>query len=463
VDALHNPLYEGNGSYFPFGYFRFNKVSGLADKNSNWYKHSKKMMAYVGLDYDMITKAIHENPDIADVEQAMLTLAVPAVTSNPIEQRYLFDYFDELLGLTGDTGSATQDQLNGGRPDTSIIIQDARFKMALGFHHIYKKIVHGSLGAVGTHASGFGSDTVTETGVNVGDGSPVNWNTAVKYHYYRRQTTPDQYEEVRVIGLKMTYYIFEQYTTTGDETDEILLIPVDRSISHRYSVPDREQLYARSLHYVFNSRVVTKVKWYQTGIFKVIMVIIAVVIAFFSEQWELVGAALAAGTLTIEAFLYIMLIEVLKYVAFSVAIKLFVKVVGVKFAFIVAIVAALAGAYKSIEAGSISGAPWAKELLQLSTGLTKGINLELQREFKELKAEADEFSVFVKSQEDKLAEQRKELEVDNWLAPLVVFGEKPDEYYQRTVHSGNIGVLGLDAISAYVDVALALPKLTDTL
>jgi hypothetical protein len=464
VDALHNPLYTGNGSYFPFGYFRFAKVSGLADKTSNWYKHSKKMMNYVNLDYDQVTEAIHANPDIDQVEQAMLMVAVPAVTSDPTEQRYLFDYFTQMLDLTENkVGGHIQDMLNGSRAATNIVIQDARFKMALGYSHIYKKIVHGNIGSVGSYTSGLGSDTQVVTGINTEDGGPVNWSTAQQSHFYRHQISETQYQEIRVTGLKMTYYIFEQYTTVGDENDPILLIPIDRSISKRYSIPERETLYARSLHYVFNSRVITKIKWYQTGFFKILMVIVAIVIAFFSEQWQLVGAALAAGTLTIEALVYALLIGVIKYLVIGLAIKLFVKVVGVKVAFIVAIVAALAGVYQTIDAGSIQAAPWAKDLLQLSTGLTKGINLELQREFADLKTEVDEFSVFATAQEKRLDDAQKLLDNSNWAAPFIVFGEKPDDYYQRTVHSGNIGVLGLDAISAYVDVALTLPKLSETL
>lgn len=463
VDALHNPAYAGNGSYFPFGYFRFAKVSGLADKTSNWYKQSKKMMGYVGLNYDTVTAAIHENPDIADVEQAMLTLSVPAVTDNQLEMRYLFDYFSELLELNGDMGSVINDKLTGSRPNVSIVIQDARFKMALNMQRITKKQVQGVLGVIGTHTSGFGNDTVTETGVNTEDDSPVNWGTQVSFHYYRRQITSTQYEEVRVTGLNMVYYIFEQYTTTGDETDAILLIPIDRSISKQYSIPDRETLYTRSLHYVFNSRVITKIKWYQTGIFKVLMVVIAIVIAFYSEQWQLVASAIAAGTITMEALVYLIAMGVIKYVAISMAIKLFVKVVGVKLAFIIAIVAAIAGAYQSIEAGSISGAPWAKELLQLATGLTTGINKELKGEFADLKAEADQFGIYTKAQEQRIADAQKMLENTNWVTPLIVFGEKPNDFYNRTVHSGNIGVLSLDAVSSFVDVALTLPKLTETL
>ena len=89
--------------------------------------------------------------------------------------------------------------------------------------------------------------------------------------------------------------------------------------------------------------------------------------------------------------------------------------------------------------------------------------MELQRDFNVLKKEADDFQLFVKEEQKKLDEANKLLENSNWMTPLIIFGEKPHDFYQRTVHSGNIGVLGLDAISEFVDVSLQLPKLTDTL
>lgn len=478
VDALHNSEHASNGSYFPFGYFRFNKTSGIADKNSDWFKHSKKLMKYVGLDYEAVTTAIHENPGIDDVEQAMLIMAVPAVTEDQMEMRYLFDYFNQLKELTGGNLQAPRPPMTGGslsekiantldssRTDGSIVIQDARFKMALGFRHIFTKIIQGSIGAVDTYTSGYGSEIITETGTNTNGGGPVSWNTPVKYHYYRKQINETQYEEVRVMNLKMAYFIYEQYTAVGDENDDILLIPVDRSITRRYSIPDREKLYARGLHYVFNSRTITEVKWYQQGWFRFLLVIVAIVITIFSygRTWKTIGLALAAGAITIQAVIYMLVIGIIKQLLIGLVIRLFVKVVGVKIAFIVAVVAAIAGSYQAIEAGSIAGAPWAKELITLSTSLAKGVNTELNRGFNQLQDEADAFSIFVKSEEKRLKEAQELLDNSNWLTPIIIFGEKPDDYYQRTVHSGNIGVLSLDAISAYVDVSLTLPKLTDTL
>ncbi len=60
--------------------------------------------------------------------------------------------------------------------------------------------------------------------------------------------------------------------------------------------------------------------------------------------------------------------------------------------------------------------------------------------------------------------------MDSWLnpfefigeEPLIVWGEAPNDLYNRTVHSGNIGMAGIEMIKSYVDVALTLPRLNNT-
>lgn len=468
VEAIYDPKYANNGSYMPFTYFRYEKKNGAEDPTTEWCKQSRRMLKNVGMDYEEVANAINENPDIDDVEQAMLIFAVPAVTKNQMEMRYLFDYFKQLREVTKnatpgnkqDFGSLfTSGLLN------SIVIQDKRFKMALSFKNITRKMVTGNIGKIGSFTSGYAKTVDVEEGKNVATGNKVLWSSNQHNHWYRKQVSATVYEEIRVFNLKMTYHIFQQYTAVGDEEDAILLVPLDISLTKKYSLPQREELYARSMQYVFNSKVVTKVKWYQQGWFRIFMLVVAIVVTVVSygSAWQSIGAALAAGTITVGAVVYMLAVGLLKYFLVAYALKLFVRLVGPEFAFIVAIVAAAAGAYQAIEAGSIAGAPWAKELIQISTGLTRGINLELEREFGKLSAEADEFKEFADAETAKLKEAQDLLSSNNWLTPLVIFGEKPNDFYNRTVHSGNIGVQGIEAVAQYVDIALTLPTLSDTL
>ena len=243
------------------------------------------------------------------------------------------------------------------------------------------------------------------------------------------------------------------------------MIPLDHAITQAYSIPDRELLYTRSLHYVFNSRVIQEIKWYQSDWFQFVMVVAAIVITVVSMGGDGGSslAAVVAGKMTVTAFIAAVAMGIVEYVATSMAFKLFADKVGVEFAFLVAIAAALAGSYKAYQAGSIAGAPTAQKLLTLSSNLVSGANASLKSAMIGLQNELEAFNTLAKEKSSLLEEANKLLEPSNVLSSLVIFGESPDDFYNRTVHAGNIGVVGIDSISSYVDIALTLPKLDETI
>lgn len=447
-----------SGSYFPFTYFRYNKQAIDTSPSSPAYQTSKKMMKQLGIDYDAMIDSINENPDIGDVEQAMLTFAVPAVSTNPMECRYLFDYFSTLHytangGTLPSLGLFNQRFFN--RKANSIVIKDAQFKMALGNNGIYKQLVAGTIGSVGTYTSAYELETQFTKYYDAETGSETQVPVTVRSHHYRHQVSAGMYEQITVTDLSMTYYVFGDYTTTGDETDSILLVPIDRSIAGQYTISEREELYTRSLHFVFNSRVVTKVKWYQTGVFKAIMFIIAVVITIYNPPAGLAALQLTGAALVIAAIVINLVIGFVLQQAF----RLFVRVFGADVAQAIAIIAIIYGGYRMIQQGSLQ-ATWATELLQLSNGLNSAA---LQDRMSDLLNEQQEFNLFAEKQEDLLEAANKLLETSQVLEPITIYGEKPEDFYNRTVHFGNIGTLGITAISSYVDIALTLPKINDTL
>ena len=473
LDELFTSEHDNLGSFFPIGYFRYNKTPTSTDVTSTEYKHSKKLLKYLDMDYDSVRDSINENPDIADVESALVMLAVPAITSNGMEQRYLFDFFKSLYQKTGKIHYSVAEMSyentywTEDRSQISLVIQDARFKMALRLSGLYRRIRVGTLGAKGTYTSGFDtSRTITEQGIQYVDeydlvGTPYEITYTAPCHYYRHQVADNLYEEIEVYALQSVYYISGNYADTAFEQDPVLLIPLDHGITEHYSASEREQLYARSLHYLFNTKIVTKVKWYQSTFFKFVMIVVAVVISILSFNPGPMMAAIAAGGMVLATFIATAILEGL---LFSLAFKLFVKIVGAKFAMLIAVVAAVYSLGSGMmNGGSLEGVPWGEELLQISSGISKAVNDSIQGEMKELQKEMGEFQSFVEDQNAALEKANALLENQNLLSPFVVFGESPTDYYERTTHSGNIGVIGLDAVTSYCDVALTLPKLSQTL
>lgn len=464
------------GDFFPFLYFRYEKESTIKNKASEDYKTSKKLAKYLGMDYDTVANAVDENPDIKDVEQAMMLFAVPANSEEPIELRYLYEFFDSWFESSAgqfSTPNSVKMQVGLGAssdlPKTALLIQDKRFKMVLNNDGIFKKRVVGVIGPKGTYSNGITTtliDQVYTYGAGDDSGQVGTRKVEVKSHFYRYQITEHLYDEILVADLKMVYYIWQNYTVTADETDDILLIPLARTITGNYSVPDREILYSRALHYVFNSRTTIKLKWYQTGFFKALMIIVAVVITVYTlgaDGGALLSAIASGSTAAITAAAWVLIKKLILGFVIGEVFKLFVKAVGMDLAFLVAVIAAAYGVFKAIEAGSIANAPWAKELLQLSNGLTKAISSTVSDLISDLQNEITDFAKYAEEQYKLLETANDLLKNDSLLSPFVIFGESPNDFYNRTVHSGNIGVLGISAVSSYVDIALTLPKLNDTL
>jgi hypothetical protein len=470
LDAVFAEAPVVNGTYFPFVYFRYGKQSVISNKTTPAYKTSKKLTKYLGLDFDAVAAGIDSNPDIADVEQAMLIMAVPAVTAEPVECRYLFEYFDAMhYAMDGGTAAYTTlrrkgvsglltDAVQGRR--RAFLIQDKQFKMVLSISDISKRLVAGSIGAVGICSSGYATSPLAETVYDVDLGYNVTNTRLVKTHIYRKQITAVLYEEVAVLDLSMTYFVYGEHTTTGDETDEILLIPIDMSICNALSLKEKETLYARSMHFVFNTLIITKtkVKWYQTGFFKLLLAVISIAMIIVDGGATL--AAYLAITATEAIILTIIVSQIITTFVLPAVFKLFVNIFGQDIATLVAVVAIIYGGYEFITSPGMVGAPFAEAMIGVATGLQSAV---LQDMFGDLLQAQVSFFDFMKEQTKTLGDANKLLETTSFLSPFVIFGETPQDFYNRTIHSGNVGVLSISAISSYVDIALTLPKLDESL
>jgi hypothetical protein len=448
-----------SGSYFPFVYFRYNKQSTNVNPTSSLYLQSKKMCKLLGMDFETVADAINDNPDIADVEQAMLMFAVPPVSTEPIENKYLFDYFQTLYTSVGPVSVLdTYNYSYETSTQYTIVIKDGRFKKALGYDGIIKRLKPGTVGEIDTYTSEKGSEIIPYEYLD-NEGTIIQSSYTIPVYFYRRQIAPGLLEEIEVRNLKMLYFVLNQYFTTSDVTEDILLVPLDRSITVNYATTDRERLYARAMHMVFNSAVVQKIKWYQTGIFQAVMLIVAIVVTVLS--WgttsaavggllNLTGAAAVVATIVVQLIIGQLITIALGFVA---------RKLGAEVTIALAVLALIYGGYQVFKAGALNGT-WAAELLQISNGLQKA-SLEVKME--ELLQDQAELQVLIDEGDKLLEDANKLLESNSILEPWMVFGESPDDYYNRTVHFGNIGTLGISAVSSFVDVALTLPKLNDTL
>ena len=474
LDVLFDKTPIPNGSFFPFAYFRYAGVSETENPTSQSYLTNKKLVKYLGMDFDMVAEAVEANPGIDDVLQAMLIMAVPANTTNELEQRYLWEFFNNVFLASSlehrhrteqEAAVAANTAVQAALSAPGIVIQDTRFQMVLDNQGIYKRRKAGNLGPIGSFHSSFSTMPVSFEVTDQGEASATY--TVIEdigSHFYRRQVSTGFYDEIQVVEMRTLFNINGRFAI-GNDDGPILIVPLDRSITSEFSIPEREILYARSLHFVFNSEIITKVQWYQSGPFQFVMLVAAVymtVASLGADGGSAIAAALAGANYATAV--YLTTVVLIKMVVFRAVFKLFVKVVGLEAAFAIAIVAALAGVYDSSTYGaSLVGTPFAMDLLTFSSGLMQGIQAETQALMQDLLGQSRELELLQKEQTKLLDAAKELLESNNFLSPFVIFGEKPDDFYNRTVHSGNIGVVGIDAISSFVTHALKLPELNDSL
>lgn len=458
-----------SGSFFPFTYFRYDKTDPNTNKQSREYKDSKKACRYLGMDYGSVVEAIHENPDIKDVEQAILMFVVPAGSKDQKDMQYLYDFFDRLHkqsdvqsdNMTGIGSNMVMD----GLTRKSIIIQDKKFKQTLGFNYI-KKVNVSITGKIGECSSGTGFDDYSFKTMD-SENQTTTFSTKIKYHWYRKQITETLGYEIRVSNLQMTYHIWGGYTDTANDEEEHLFIPVDRSICTNYTIREREKFYARALHYIFTTRQIIKVKWYQKSWFKAFMIVVAIVLTIITAgaAAQSLAAAATAGTITVVAAIQSIVISFLDYLATMFAVKLFVKAVGGELAMIVAVVALAYGMYNGASFTGVANgaATWATNLVKLAQTLIKGIGDFYQDAISEIQREMQRITEGYQESLKTIENAKELLENQNILSPYVIFGEKPEQFFARTLGSSGLNTMGLEFPRTYVETALTLPAINSSI
>ena len=114
-DVFADPTTVDPGTYFPFAVFRAGDTNrgDPIYHDTEAYKTTVKLLNFVGIDYQYLSDSIHENPDINDVDQAVMLLGVPITTTDIVQTEYLFKYFDTWHKRTfvdGDTDVITANE-----------------------------------------------------------------------------------------------------------------------------------------------------------------------------------------------------------------------------------------------------------------------------------------------------------------------------------------------------------------
>lgn len=469
LDNLFN-VSDSFGSYIPRLYARLDgrKANDDSLKGSPEYKSMVGLGNKMGLNWVNWVDEVHNSVgSVGDVSQIYMTYSLPANTEDKLIQEYMYEYFMELYGripktyATSEFSNLRANIVNSGsKQGQSIEIKDKAYSQQLSFSSIGYIDVSGSIGEVGTIESGI-EDMRVSTQRLVG--IPSNFQPAysnVKCHYYRKQLTRTTYREVRINALTITERVKNGKTTVASGDSENLLIPLDIAIDHEFTPRQKEELYTKAMYIVLNTIKVVKQKWYQTGIFKAIMFVVAVVVTVFTA---------GSGTPLLAAVLYSVAQTIVVGLIIQMAVKLLVIKLGIDIgvvAAVVAVVAALYGGYHALSKTTGIAGITGPQLLSLSSQAfsmsNQGFALQTQEAIKDFNSLMTELS-----EEDRLIQEKaKEFGMGQHGALLmfeppvsigVRMGESPDNYFMRSIHTINLGSAIYSFTEMNVELGTQLP------
>jgi hypothetical protein len=466
----------GTGQYYPWTYFRHGGRNAYDQETPLTMEKMKKWCDMIGVTYDTVSDAVHEDPDVSDVEQTILMFGANPADKHPACLEYLYKHFNSLY--SNSVGESAFANGLAGKLDTYTTspsqvqhIADNRFAMSFQYSGIDKKRMGGKIGKKGEYTSEYKLVEQKAHRYNTQTRSGVGWEEVVitvPTWIYRYQVLDSMYEELHVYNMRVNYEVHRKKGFAAGADSEDLLIPVDMSIMRTLGVPDQEQALCRFMRLMVNTVIVTKTRWYQSGWFKIVLIVIAIVITIWTwgAAWQ---SIVAAAAISATAVAITVLSIIIKGLLVSVVYKLFVKALGPKLAFLAAIAAIAASLY-----GMQVEADWATPLLQSGAGLAQESftqdAADLQNEIDSLTGDIVGFQTWAQQEMDKLMDIQDQTGLlmdlsevggvqSSKLIPMIVLGETPTQMYDRTVASGNIGVAALSIPEFYVDTMLQLPKL----
>ena len=463
--------------YYPVVPIRYNNTSL---SNMDGYSTAKKLLKKIGVNVDDVLAGVENNPDIKDIDYAFIILGFNMDTTSSYAVEYMHNYFSFLAdNSTYDKAAYTawydnfRDGLvNNTPPMNRLVVSDVMYKSEIAYKYITKKVVSGVIGVVGTVDKEI---IIRERERHYVKNNGEYSFTSVFYSedsslFLRKQITGSSYEEIEVRGLTHTNIVNNKgriestlKEVVQDKDNNNFIVPLNSYIfDHTLSVTKRINLMYDCIQIIINSYETTKLKWYQTGFFQFVMLIITIVLTVYGLP-ELGYSLQAATTAEIVVTLAS---QIAIAVAVQLAIKVAIKVLGIKgaFAAILAIVAAVA-AYRFAGGSGMKNMPWAKEMMQAVNTLPSTYNKVVGDMTKETLTELRAFQESARTQLEELQDKIDELTNQSTLDPLGIFAlvdyypnESIDDYYYRHCHMGNPGVLTLDAITDYVDNMLNIKQ-----
>lgn len=451
-------LDESWGSpFYPLVPVRENKVNTIDTPNS---KNISRMLDKLGVKLESVTEAIMSrkdgnNPDLLD--EAFIGFFANLHEPHESTRLYLFEFFLELYNrrnITKNKFDSWEANKQGvDTPQEAITIKEKDFNIRLLWNYINLETKTGSIGQVKT--------VTINTEIN-----PRYTLSGLDYEksrlIIRKQITTNTYQELVIHGLEHITDVYEgtlYSTTLADLSNEDkktgFFIPLDRNIVKRIPFNMRSQLMMDCLTIVVYAVQVSYVKWYQRGLFKVLITVIILVVSFYFGDWSgtfAQGFWAAATAIATDIIINMILVKGLEIV---------MGMVGGELA---AIIAAAVAVYAIYNPNNIFNLKTPNELLKAATLTVEATNNVIADDFRKLLASSDDLMKTIKEKKEEIQKVYDMLDNKNTIDFFDIRkggfyfnpDETPSQFFERTIGVKNPGTMAYDELEYFYENALKL-------
>lgn len=529
VDAWRSNAAIVSSPFYPSVPFRVDNVDVSAESRENTplYKTSKKLLGFAGVEYEDIAEKLRTNQDIKEIDFAFVQFGVALNTKLPEGKKYVYRFFELIQNLSAvskaqndaweaeQSGVAAAMETEAGDPEEGGTRVPSAGFTSTGYSspptnrlQIEDPDFNQKTSALKISLEWQWADTTVHTGTVAAGAKPGDCTVGVSGSvdqipilggvvldksliYACRQIDANTYEKITVSGLVLTNHVYKDKTviitahdamTKPDE--EGFILPLSHEIFREMGMRDSTQLSFECLHLVLNCYKVVKKKWYQTGLFKILLVIVAVVITVLSMGTAtpmasaLVSAAATVSvTLGVSGIIAAFIVATVTVLAgmllTSLLTPVLVDVFGEKWGRVLAIVATaltMNFAMTGSALGSLANAPLNATTIIQGTGAVLNlygaynqgamVELDVDGKMKEMKAEYDtKMEEIERLTREFLSPGTNLIDIDGFIKATAILMEKPGDFLSRTLLTGSdIAAITAGQIENFADVGLMLPN-----
>lgn len=436
----------------------------------------------VGLDYETIIEGVKENPDADIVEDVTLMFAVDITVDEPSINDYMYAHFSGYLAYNFDL--YTSSSVPSGTYKSAGLVEkftEVNFNGSFYTEFVEERTIVGTFTKDKEILSGGGAYnylTYTTDPEGKYGGKIVNSNSII---YLRKKLTNDTYTELVIMGCNIYIAPYEDYPGFGRdkpwyarvheyEGEPVnVMLPINTGVVRdRLRNPQTQKLvYRQSMVLLIAAREKTELEWYEEPYFAAFVIVVAVFISAATLQPEIATIATAATLLAAgELVLYLVintyiLSQITKY-----ALEFLIDEFGLEDTFLaVAIIILVAVASQQFDVLVPLASSLATDFLGMSLVILNAFMEPIDDSLKAIESEYTDFLLSAEERQEEINEASDLLgdgSIDPLsiaiLAPPILINETPSDFFNRTIHTGNIGVKSLDVIEDYVGNSLKLPE-----